>query len=341
MPQRYVVSDFATVSWREGVVQIASAVRRVAFTTGDGSVLSVLSAFAVPRAIEDVASGSEDVAALIEEWIAAGILVETGTPEPAAVQHWDREALALHASSRDAKWRKTPGHTTLAVAPRRSGVLVPLARGGAPAGNLATLLDARRSRRAWGGVPIGFQAFSELLWLSARNRDEGRHQGHVSRPYPSGGAAYSLELYPVLGEDAVDTATAGVYRYLPDVHALEVVSPFSADFRPFLVAAGRAANTTPPPVAILITSRYARQSEEYGRLAYTLVLKEVGGLFQTLYLVAESLGLAACALGGGTPAGLLAELCGTTELEEPVVGEFAIGAREVESRDAPDKRNGA
>jgi SagB-type dehydrogenase family enzyme len=327
MPQRYVVSEFATVSWREGDVRIASPVSRAAFTTGDGSVLRVLGAFAVPRAIEDVASGSQDVEALIGEWIAAGILVEAGAPEAAAVQHWDREALALHASSRDPSWRKTPGHTTPAVAPRRSNVIVPLVRGGAPASDLATLLDARRSRRVWGGVPIPFQTFSDLLWLSARNRDDGRHRGHASRPYPSGGAAYSLELYPVLGEDAVETLTAGVYRYLPDAHALEVVSPFSADFRPFLLAAGRAANTTPPPVAIVITSRYARQSEEYSRLAYSLVLKEVGGLFQTLYLVAESLGLAACALGGGTPPGLLAELCGTTELEEPVVGEFAVGTR--------------
>jgi SagB-type dehydrogenase family enzyme len=324
---RYVLSEFATVSWSEGDVQIASPVSRAAFTTGDGSVLRVLSAFAVPRTIEDVASGVQDVAALIGEWIAAGILVDAGTPEAAAVQHWDGSALALHASSRDPKWQKTPGHTTPAVAPRRSGVIVPLARGGAPASELSTLLDARRSRRVWGSAPIGFQTFSDLLWLSARNRDDGRHQGHVSRPYPSGGAAYSLELYPVLGEDAVETLASGVYRYLPDAHALEVVSPFSADFRPFLVAAGRAANTTPPPVAVLITSRYARQSEEYSRLAYSLVLKEVGGLFQTLYLVAESLGLAACALGGGTPVGLLAELCGTTELEEPVVGEFALGAR--------------
>jgi SagB-type dehydrogenase family enzyme len=82
----------------------------------------------------------------------------------------------------------------------------------------------------------------------------------------------------------------------------------------------------PPPVVIVITSRYARQSEEYGRIAYTLVLKETGCLFQTLYLAAESLGLAACALGGGMPRRLLAELCHTSELEEPVVGEFAIGA---------------
>lgn len=331
MPQRYVVSEFAIVSWRDGDVQITSPVSRTTFTTRHPSLLGVLSAFAVPRTIEDVigelSSGSQDLAALIGEWIAAAILVDADSPELAAVHHWDRDSLALHASSRYSKWRKTPVEaTTPAVAPRRSEKTIPLATGPTSGGgDLAALLGARRSRRVWAKVPIGFQAFSDLFWMSARNRPP-KYEGHVSRAYPSGGSAYSLELYPIVAEDAVDTLPPGLYRYLPESHALEAVSPLDAECRRILVAAGHTAATTPPPVAIIITSRYARQSEQYGRLAYTLVLKEVGGLFQTLYLAAESLGLAACALGRGTPAGLLAALCGTTEIEEPVVGEFAIGA---------------
>jgi SagB-type dehydrogenase family enzyme len=334
MPQRYVISELAIVSWRQGDVQIASPAARTTIAGGDASVLRILSAFSVPRTIDDVVqeldSESQDPAARIGEWIAAAVLVDADSPEPAAAHHWSREALALHASSRDATWRKTPGHTTPAVAPRRSGEGIPLAPPGRTAvhggaGDLTALLAARRSRRVWSRAPIGFQAFSDLFWLSARNRAAG--DDYVSRPYPSGGAAYSLELYPVLGDDAIEPLGSGVYRYLPEAHALDLVSPFSADSRPFLVAAGRAMGTPPPPVAIIITSRYARQSEEYGSLAYSLVLKEVGCLFQTLYLAAESLGLAACALGGGTPAGLLADLCRVTEIEEPVVGEFAIGAR--------------
>ena len=105
------------------------------------------------------------------------------------------------------------------------------------------------------------------------------------------------------------------------------MTPFPDDVEPFLVKAGHTGASPAPPVAIIITSRYARQSAEYGAIAYTLVLKEVGGLYQTLYLAAEALGLAACALGGGTPPGLLAKLCRTTEIEEPVVGEFSIGGR--------------
>lgn len=253
-------------------------------------------------------------------------LEESVDADAANAQHWDPASLAFHASSRDRRYRKTPGHQTPAIAPRRSTVTFPLApfqQGGQA--DLMTLLEARRSRRTWANIAMPLQTFSDLLWLSARNRDES--QTSVSRPYPSGGAAYSLELYPILGENAVDSLDSGAYHYLPDAHALELVSPFTPDFQPFLLAAGRAMGTTPPPIAIIITSRYARQSEEYNRKAYSLVLKEVGCLFQTLYLVAEALGVAACALGGGTPHGLLAELCHTTELEEPVVGEFALGMR--------------
>jgi SagB-type dehydrogenase family enzyme len=327
MPQRYVISQFTIVSWRDGDVQVTSPMTGTTLTC-DASVLAVLSSFAVPRTIDDViaggSSGADGVAALLQEWITAAVLVDADAPEPAALHSWDRDSLALHMSSRYRKWRKNPAATTPAVAPRRSEQAIPLASGSGSGGALAALLDARRSRRTWANRPIPFQTFSDLFQMCARNRATGR-EAHVSRPYPSGGARYSLELYPILANDAVDTLLPGVYRYLPEVHALEVVAPSGTESRSVLVAAGRAAATTPPPVAIVITSRYARQGEQYTTLAYTLVLKEVGCLFQALYLAAESLGLAACALGRNTPFGVLARLCNTTEIEEPVVGELAIG----------------
>lgn len=324
MPQRFVVSRFTTVSWLDGEVRIASPVSVTTFTNREPAILGVLAAFAVPRAIDEVAD-SEDVAATIAEWIEAAILVDADSAEAAAEQHWDPESLALHASSRLRPWRKMRVPMSVpAVAPRRSEETIPLAPA-AGVGELGALLGRRRTRYVWANAPIAFQAFSALFWMGARNRPTDRTE-HVSRPYPSAGAAYSLELYAVLAEAAVETLGAGVYRYLPEAHALEVVAPFGDEAQRILTVAGKTAATAPPPVAIVITSRYARQSERYGRLAYTLVLKEVGCLFQTFYLCAESLGLAACALGRNTPAELFARLSNTNALEEPVVGEFAIGA---------------
>jgi SagB-type dehydrogenase family enzyme len=172
--------------------------------------------------------------------------------------------------------------------------------------------------------------FSRFLWLSARNRsiwNVGTRDEYISRPYPSGGAAYSLEIYPVIGPEAVESIDGGLYRYLPQCHSLEPVTSEDADYLPFLETAGQSAGVTAPPIVLIITSRFARQSENYGKLAYSLILKEVGCLFQTLYLVAEHLGLGGCALGGGTSGARLAHLCNTTELAEPIVGEFMVGPR--------------
>lgn len=334
---RWVVSAFTTVSWRAGRVEIMSATSGATFATDDLDLLHLVHAFARPRTVEEVisdfgATAPKKIAASISKLISGQILTPASEPELAATHHWEQSSLAFHQLSRQPDFRKTPGQATPAVAPRRSPEAIPLIRGSVEAGiDLTTVLDRRRSWRSWPATPISREAFSSLLWLSARNRNvwgEGTDDEYVSRPYPSGGAAYSLEIYPVIAPEAVESIGAGLYRYLPTCHCLEPVSPRGADYLPFLEAAGRSAGTTLlPPVVLLITSRFARQSENYGSLAYSLVLKEVGCLFQTLYLVGEYLGLGPCALGGGAPGGQLARICNTSELAEPVVGEFMLGPR--------------
>jgi len=334
--RRFVVSEFAIVSWHAARVEITSTISDATFATDNFDLLRVLHAFAEPRTVQDVvrefdAYGPRQIASCISELIEADVLVAEPVRDPATQHHWDRNALALHWSSRRSGCHKKPGHATAAAATRRSPSTIPLVSGFIEKGrDLIDVLDARRSWRAWGKGPICFEAFSRFLWLSARNRavsEEETNGNYVSRPYPSGGGAYSLEVYPVIAPQSVELLTAGLYRYLPEIHGLEKVSVQRADYLPFLEAAGRSAGTSPAPIVFVITSRFARQSEMYGDLAYSLVLKEVGCLFQTLYLVGEYLGLAPCALGGGAPVGLLARLCNTTELAEPVVGEFMIGAR--------------
>ena len=241
---------------------------------------------------------------------------------------WDPAALAFHRASRTPGFRRGPSPVAAAVAPRGDGPAIALARPREKTdGELAELLARRRSRRAWSTEPIAAERFGELLWLSARDRGDGS-AGTVSRPYPSGGAAYSLELYAVIAPDAVASIDAGVYRYVPADHSLETLASRGVDTEPFRSAAARSAECDPPPVLLVVTSRIARVSEPYGRLAYGLVLKEVGGLFQTLYLACARLGLAACALGGGSPDALLAQLIGDGEMDQPVVGEFMVGPRE-------------
>ncbi len=333
----WVISAFATVSWRAGQVEITSIASGVRFATENLDIIHVLHAFAQPKNVEEAIRGlntaaPERVRAFIDELIDAKILVSASAPETPARYHWDCPSLWFHRNSRPADL-----HGVTKVQPEISGsardgsrALVPLNRGAAEMRDLAAALDRRRSLRSWPHIPISFDTFSMFFWLSARNRlclQDEVEVGRVSRPYPSGGGIYTLDIYPVLAQNAVESLAGGLYRYLPEQHALETISTNAEDTLPLLQAAGKSAETIPPPIALVITSHYSRQSEVYENLAFSLVLKEVGCLFQTFYLVGEYLGLSTCALGGGTPAGLLARICNTDELEHPVVGEFMLGPR--------------
>jgi SagB-type dehydrogenase family enzyme len=59
-------------------------------------------------------------------------------------------------------------------------------------------------------------------------------------------------------------------------------------------------------------------------MAYAATLKNVGVLYQSMYLVATAMGLAPCGLGGGNAA-LFADVVGTDYFAESSVGEFLLG----------------
>ena len=59
-------------------------------------------------------------------------------------------------------------------------------------------------------------------------------------------------------------------------------------------------------------------------MAYSVILKNVGALYQTMYLVATAMGLAPCGLGGGH-SDLFAAAAGLDYLAETSVGEFILG----------------
>ncbi len=79
-----------------------------------------------------------------------------------------------------------------------------------------------------------------------------------------------------------------------------------------------------PQVLITIAARFARVSWKYSALAYALILKDVGVLTQTFYLMATGMGLGGCAIGT-TNIDLFAKLTGIEFHVEGPVGEFALG----------------
>src|SRR5262249_23157518 len=79
-----------------------------------------------------------------------------------------------------------------------------------------------------------------------------------------------------------------------------------------------------PQVLVIIAARFPRVSWKYSSISYAIILKDVGALLQTMYLVATSMNLAACAIGGGD-SDLFARVAGTEYYVEGSVGELILG----------------
>src|SRR5262249_31803292 len=124
-----------------------------------------------------------------------------------------------------------------------------------------------------------------------------------------------------------DGLASGIYHYDPLNHRLEKLVGRNAQVEALLQDASiSAARLCVPQVLISLTSRFQRLGWKYNAMAYAATLKNVGVLYQTLYLVATAMGLAPCALGNGN-ADRLAEAIGLDYLKESGVGEFMLGSR--------------
>ncbi len=208
---------------------------------------------------------------------------------------------------------------------------------------LAKLLRERHSTRSFDDQrPITLAELSRFLGSTARvlSRwkstidlgDAGPVVAYTVRPYPSAGASYGLEFY--LAVDRCEGLARGFYHYDAGGHALVSIGARTHEFEALLTGAEFAMGApAAPQILITIAARFGRISWKYSSIASALILKDVGGLMQTLYLMATEMGLGACAIGS-TNIDLFAKMTGIEFHVESPVGQFAIG-RSTELR-APD-----
>lgn len=197
---------------------------------------------------------------------------------------------------------------------------------------LVSVVEARKSVRDFDDVhPITAAQLGELLYRCARTRsvrtvDANRAvpEELPSRPYPSGGSLYELEMYAVVR--TADGLAPGMYHYDSYDHVLRPVAPYDSPAVSRLIApaALTLAEGQLPQVLLVLAARVGRIMWTYEQMPYAVILKHVGVLTQTLYLTATAMGLGGVAQGYGDTAAF-AEATGADELVECNVGTFVVG----------------
>lgn len=193
------------------------------------------------------------------------------------------------------------------------------------------VLEERKTIRSYDDKPITAQQLGEFLYRSARVREifSMDNMECSNRPYPSGGACYELELYIVV--NTCENIPSGLYHYCPQHHQLGKLCERNSEVERLLRDArlATAGQDGLPQVLIILAARFPRVSWSYESLAYATILKDVGVLFQTMYLVATAMNLAPCALAGGN-SDLFSAVAGVDYYAQTSVGEFRLGSKAVD-----------
>lgn len=325
-----------------GTIMIESPLSGYRLTVAEPAVAALLTAeFEADRPAHGLTAG--EVAEV------AGLLAATRMLADADTEHvrsrWEFHDLVFHTRSRYGH-HDYPGGGVFPhayarppappVLPAEPGIDLPVPDWDAILATdppLSEVMESRRSLREYDPAPVTVEQLGELLYRVARVRGIGQpdvihpHAYQlVSRPFPSGGGLGELELYVTVAQCA--GLEPGIYRYEPAAHRL-VPRPHDPGARTELVQQACLATAgllAAPQLVFTVTSRLERISWKYATIAYALALKHVGILYQTMYLVATAMGLAPCAFGSGDSE-VAARAIGLDWIEQPTVGEFAVGSR--------------
>ena len=341
----FTLSRFAYLHQREGSMVLESPLSTFRITLLDLRTSAIIAQLSKPQPFTALGTvtpdiSSETVQQLLELLLATKFLsIEPGPPP---LQLWEFHDLLFHGRSRPGRHDYPVGGTEQfwdrrqdvpVTKPPMGDKVVPLFRPNLDlvAQNdlsLTQSLEFRQSIREYGDFPLTIEQLGELLYRSARVKEIYESEfdlGELSRrPYPAGGGMYELEIYPVIHQ--CEGLNTGLFHYDPLHHQLEQIADYNPDVIALLTDAYQSSGEQDmPQVLLVITARFGRLFWKYRSLAYSLVLKHVGVLYQTLYLVATSMGLAPCALGTGN-SNRFAKATGLDYYEESSVGEFMLGS---------------
>jgi SagB-type dehydrogenase family enzyme len=352
-----VLSRFAYLRRRGNDMVLESPRAGALFRICDPRIATALAELSAPRQVKWLRRqqdfpGLELLALLVDCRILFRIDVAGGSGwRSAEGDHnlvlWDFHDLLFHTRSTEGRHANPLGgvypHVGAiaplpAVRPRWPGKRIDLRKLSAarskPLSPFAKLLRERHSTRGFDDRrPITLAELAHLLDATTRVLSSSREVGapddggpsvaYTVRPYPSAGASYELEVYLAVGR--CQGLARGFYHYDAGAHALVPIGAGMQELEALLRGAQFAMDAPgPPQVLVTIAARFGRVSWKYSSLAYALVLKDVGVLTQTLYLMATDMALGGCAIGISNIE-LFARMTGREFHVEGPVGQFALG----------------
>ncbi len=349
--QSFTLSRFAYLHQVKGQMILESPLSKAKICLHDWRGMALISKLAQPQTLAtltEIPTLTEEESEQFLNLLLATQMLSVATPvansesleEDTILAQWDFHDLLFHTRSRQGRHNLPMGATYRfadkieplpAVKPQTSAKKVQLHKPDleqlkAKDISLTEAIETRRSLRTYDRTPINIQQLGEFLYRTARIKQLVSSQSgeYTSRPYPSGGGLYELELYPI-----IDTCTGidrGFYHYDPLNHQLCQLGEATKDSEKMLKDAWYASGQqNRPQILIAISARFPRLTWKYESIAYSLILKHVGSLYQTMYLVATAMNLAPCALGSGN-ADLFAKVARTNYYQESSVGEFMLGS---------------
>lgn len=348
---QYRLSRFAYLHQHDDAFVLESPLAHGQITLSSPEVAAMIAVLAQPQTLTQLAQRLPGLAAsalalLLEMLVNAGFVSEldaegrdAGASE--ALDQWEFHDLLFHARTRLGRHTTPYGGTyrfreTIkplpAIKPSQGKLSIALHKpdiDSLTANDLpfTQVLERRRSIREYGAQPLDQRQLGEFLYRSARIKQLSQRgdQELSQRVYPSGGGIYELEIYLTIR--TCDGLPAGLYHYCPHSHQLNQLSGPTPATEALLEDGRRSAGLDDlPQILITFTARFPRLSWKYERIAYRLVLKHVGALYQTLYLVATAMDLAPCALGSGNTE-LFTRAAELDPYSETSVGEFLLGSK--------------
>ena len=349
---KYILSRFTYCHQVEGQLLLESPLSQTQVLLLDWKGAALFSQLAKPHSCHELVTGIpgislETVKQFVSLLLSTQMLSEVSEDRTIQEQgntilaQWEFHDLLFHTRSRQGRHANPFGGTYRflgkieslpALKPRMSEEVIELYKPDLETlktteASFTQILETRKSIREYGETPITAQQLGEFLYRCARVKHhyQTEHTDIAPRPYPSGGALYELELYPVVNN--CDRIPSGLYHYEPLAHQLCRISDRTETVEALLDIAWQSMGQKGmPQVLMIVAARFQRLAWKYESMAYAVMLKHVGVLYQTMYLVATAMELAPCGLGSGN-SDLFTKATGCDYYAETSVGEFALGSQ--------------